>query len=121
MGFIIFNNIYYSPANRQVTQASSSLFYIDGGFFNYATSSDYDFFYTNYYPVRIRATQDFCTTHGFTYQEFQPRIECPNYDETTYYDCSGDTNCANCQNWGCAQCAYGFYNVMRQLLTLVFM
>ena len=36
---------------------------------------------------------------------------CPNYDYTEYATCDDDPFCASCQNWGCAQCATGYYKM----------
>ena len=111
-----------SPANYEVTQEYSYLYYMDNRFFNYATSSDYDWFYTNYYPIRLKISEDLCDSHGLAYQPSGGEVreeeeeECPDYDRTVYYDCSGDRNCANCQSWGCAQCKSAYYkmgNLMR--------
>lgn len=41
--------------------------------------------------------------------------ECPNYDYTEYPDCYSDSNCLDCQPWGCASCKFGYYKMHNKM------
>ena len=59
------------------------------------------------------ATFSDCPYYGLEVVSSTPPIrnQCPSYDSTEYSDCGGDTHCANCQAWGCAQCENGYYKM----------
>ena len=64
--------------------------------------------------VKIHYCRPKCDTPSPTLNPTNPRViapQCPNYNDYDYGSCTYDSNCNNCQSWGCAQCNDDYYKM----------